>query len=109
MKIGFFVRMVCPLSFVSAVVLVTEANARAIAAAGCSQQEVQKAIVPAVDGDVHIPGMPDNKTATGFTYDLVLKEPLQARYLRSKAAAERIFDRKRGAGAAGIANLKLEI
>jgi len=51
MEIHFFVRMVCLISFISAVVLVTEAEARAIAAAGCSQQEVQKAIDAAADGD----------------------------------------------------------
>jgi len=51
MEIRFFVRMVCLISFISAVVLVTDAEARAIAAAGCSQQEVQKAIDAAADGD----------------------------------------------------------
>jgi len=51
MEIRFFVRMVCLLSLSSAVVLVTDAEARAIAAAGCSQQEVQKAIDAAADGD----------------------------------------------------------
>lgn len=51
MEIRFFVRMVCLISFISAVVLVTEAEARAIAAAGCSQQEIQKAIDAAADGD----------------------------------------------------------
>ena len=51
MEIRFFVRMVCLISFISAVVLVTDSEARAIAAAGCSQQEVQKAIDAAADGD----------------------------------------------------------
>lgn len=51
MEIRFFVRMVCLISFISAVVLVTEAEARTIAAAGCSQKEVQKAIDAAADGD----------------------------------------------------------
>jgi hypothetical protein len=51
MEIRFFVRMVCLLSFIGAVVLVTESEARVIAADGCSQQEVQKAIDAASDGD----------------------------------------------------------
>ena len=51
MEIRFFVRKVCLISFISAVVLVTEAEGRAIAATGCSQQEVQKAIDAAADGD----------------------------------------------------------
>jgi len=51
MEIRFFVRMVCLTSFISAVILVNDVEARAIAAAGCSQQEVQKAIDAAADGD----------------------------------------------------------
>ncbi|MHC4282611.1 MAG: hypothetical protein ACYSWZ_06540, partial [Planctomycetota bacterium] len=51
MEIRFFVRIVCLISFISAVVLVNDAEAREIAAAGCSQQEVQKAIDAAEDGD----------------------------------------------------------
>ena len=33
--------------------------------------------------------MPDDETATGFTYDLVPKEPIEARYVRFKVTAER--------------------
>ncbi len=33
--------------------------------------------------------MPDDETATGFTYDLVPKEPIEARYVRFKIDAER--------------------
>ena len=33
--------------------------------------------------------MPDDETATGFTYDLVPKEHLEARYVRFKIDAER--------------------
>jgi len=33
--------------------------------------------------------MPDDETATGFTYDLVPKEPVEARYVRFKVTAER--------------------
>jgi hypothetical protein len=51
MEIRCFARIVCLISFVAAVVLVTESEARTIAAAGCSQQEVQKAIDAAADGD----------------------------------------------------------
>jgi hypothetical protein len=32
---------------------------------------------------------PDDETATGFTYDLVLKEPVEARYIRFDLEAER--------------------
>jgi len=35
--------------------------------------------------------MPDEETATGFTYDLVPKEPVEARYVRFKVMAERIL------------------
>ena len=33
--------------------------------------------------------MPDDETATGFTYDLVPKEPVEARYVRFKIDTER--------------------
>jgi hypothetical protein len=33
--------------------------------------------------------MPDDETATGFTYDLVLKEPVEARYIRFDIEAKR--------------------
>ncbi|HUS74077.1 MAG TPA: hypothetical protein VMY06_13540 [Sedimentisphaerales bacterium] len=33
--------------------------------------------------------MPDDETATGFTYDLVPKKPVEARYIRFKVTAER--------------------
>jgi len=33
--------------------------------------------------------MPDDESATGFTYDLVLKEPVEARYVRFDIEAER--------------------
>jgi hypothetical protein len=33
--------------------------------------------------------MPDDETATGFTYDLVPQEPVEARYIRFKVTAER--------------------
>lgn len=51
MEIRFFAGKVCLISFISAVILVTEVGARTIAAAGCSQQEVQKAIDAAAGGD----------------------------------------------------------
>ena len=44
MENRFFARKVCLISFISAVILVTEAESRTIAAAGCLQQEVQNAI-----------------------------------------------------------------
>ena len=33
--------------------------------------------------------MPDDETATGFTYDLVLPEPAEAHHVRFKVTAER--------------------
>jgi hypothetical protein len=33
--------------------------------------------------------MPDDETATGFTYDLVPPEPVRARYVRFKITPER--------------------
>ena len=62
MEIRFFVRMVCLISFISAVVLVTEAEARAIAAAGkllwklpfAPARRAYNAATPIVDGDTVI-------------------------------------------------------
>ncbi|NIP27761.1 MAG: hypothetical protein GWN67_25105 [Phycisphaerae bacterium] len=51
MKIRFFIKMVSLISFIGAVVLVTETQARIIAVADCSQQQVQKAIDAAANGD----------------------------------------------------------